>query len=416
MFPKVVSLLEKTQTKAVVGGKGFVCPKCGAARHGSPADADAILDCACGYFGSLVEWTASAASGVRVGRAGSPPPGTRITRSDYGRVHAWEIPPSGKSGGLLVFGWIWTIFIALFYIVPLVALLQGAGEGFHSILSLLLFTLPFWAVGIGILYAGYRAKNAKHRVEIGDGVVSLTRDWRGKRKTKSLPLGDVRSIGQVVFYSKNYTPVRGVEIKGATGKLRFGSTLSDEEKAWLVADFQQAVWPDKASAVVAEGSRQTIRVNAFSVALPQTNNLWGLLFVLGMCIAFMVIGLKVILREAMAGPVLFRTVWLVMDGLFFLLCLSGIISALRSLGVETRLDGDTRHLTLRKVKKGLTLKETVFERSEFHDIRASAFGSSNGREMKRIELLIGEKAHRLASWMDGAKADEFVAEVRRAIG
>jgi hypothetical protein len=416
MFRKVVSLLEKAQTKAVAGGKGFVCPQCGAARHGSPADADAILNCACGYFGSVAEWTAGAASGIRVGRAGSPPPGTRIARNDDGRVHAWEIPPSGKSGGLLAFGWVWTIFIALFDAVPLVALLQGAEKDSHSILSLLLFTLPFWAVGIGILYAGYRAKNAKHRVEIGNGVVSLTRDWRGKRKMKSLPLDGVQSIGQTVFYSKNYTPVRGVEIKGASGKLRFGSTLSDEEKAWLVADFQQAVWPEKTSAAVVETSRQAARVNVFSIALPQANNLWGLLFVLLMCVAFLVVGLKLIPREAMAGPILFRTVWLAMDGLFFLLCLSGIVSALRNLGVETRLEGDTRHLTLRKVKKGLTLKETVFERSEFRDIRASAFGTNNGREMKRVELLIGDKAHRLASWMDGAKADEFVAEARRAIG
>lgn len=411
MFPKVVSLLEKAQTKAVVGGKGFVCPQCGAARHGSPADADAILNCACGYFGSLTEWTASAASGIRVGRAGSPPPGTRIVRSDYGRVHAWEIPPSGKSGGLLVFGWVWTIFIALFDLMPLVALLQGAEKDAHSILPLLLFTLPFWAIGIGMLYTGYRAKNAKHRVEIGNGEVSLTRDWRGKRKAKSLSLGEVRSIGQTVFYSKNYTPVRGVEIKGASGKLRFGSTLSEEEKAWLVADFQQAVWPEKSSVAATETARQTSRVNVFSITLPQTNNLWGLLIFLVICIAFLVIGLKLIPRDAVV-----RTMWLAMDGLFFLLCLAGIVSALRGLGVETRLEGDTRHLTLRQVKKGRMLKETVFERSEFRDIRASAFGSNNGREMKRIELLIGDKAHRLASWMDGAKADEFVAEARRTIG
>jgi len=276
-------------------------------------------------------------------------------------------------------------------------------------MPLLLFTLPFWAVGIGILYAGYRAKNAKHRVEIGNGMISLTRDWRGRQKMKSLPLGDIQSIDQAVFYSKNYTPVRGVEIKGASGKLRFGSTLSEEEKAWLVADFQQAVWPEKSSVAAAETSRQAARVNVFSIALPEANNLWGLLIFLVICVAFLVIGLKWIPREA-------RTVWLAMDGLFFLFCFAGFVSALRNLGVETRLEGDTRHLTLRKVKKGRTLKETVFERSEFRDIRASAVGTSNDRDMKRIELLIGDKAHRLASWMNGAKADEFVAEARRAIG
>lgn len=51
----------------------------------------------------------------------------------------------------------------------------------------------------------------------------------------------ILTVETKVFYTINYNPVRGIEIKGTQGKFRFGSGLHDSEKAWLVADLKESI-------------------------------------------------------------------------------------------------------------------------------------------------------------------------------
>ena len=72
-------------------------------------------------------------------------------------------------------------------------------------------------------------------------------------------------------------------------------------------------------------------------------------------------------------------------------------------------------MVLRTTQAGRIVHQREFPKEEFVDVRASRVGSSNGKSTKRIELLIGRKAHMLARWIDGEKADEFVARARQAL-
>jgi hypothetical protein len=36
--------------------------------------------------------------------------------------------------------------------------------------------------------------------------------------------------------------------------------------------------------------------------------------------------------------------------------------------------------------------------------------------MKRVELIVGGRAEKIASWIDGVEADQLVAKVRAALG
>lgn len=82
---------------------------------------------------------------------------------------------------------------------------------------------------------------------------------------------------------------------------------------------------------------------------------------------------------------------------------------------ETRIDGSISDIAIRTSRHGLILKERVFPRASVTEIRSSVSGSSNGKAMKRIELIGGDQAETIARWIDGDKADALVEEVRRPL-
>jgi uncharacterized membrane protein len=410
MFKGLVSTLERQNLKAAVAKGSLACPQCGAPFAGRPTEPSEVITCgSCQHFGSTSEWVARSLSpGAKRGRAGSPPPNTRIQREAIGSTVVWDVPPSGKSGGLVVFGWIWTTFIAVLTSLVLYGLLFGTpGDGWPVIL----FLIPFWSVGIGLLYVGYRMKNARHKIVIGDGTVTIAREWRGKMKKKSLPLAGLEAIHQTVFYSKNYTPVYGIELKGKDGKLRFGSSLEEAEKAWLVAEFKEAVWPSrKAETVETKAPAEPTRQESFSLLLPRTNMLMtsvpavavGAIFV---AVAFFVIKDDFVFRAFFGG----------MGVLVGLIGLGGLVSYFRNRDTEQRLEGTRTHLFLRKSRKGLTLSEQTFPRESFRDIRAIQSGHVNHQPRFKVELLAGGRALPLAQWLKPEDAEAFVEAVKQAM-
>ena len=135
----------------------------------------------------------------------------------------------------------------------------GKSEGNMPEWLLIPFFGIFWAVGLGTLYTGLHNMLARHRVSVGGGRLTLRREMLGRVSEKSLSCTGITTLEQREFYQQNDQPVYGIEIKGVEGKIRFGTTLEEAEKALLVVELTEAALPKLAS-------HATIGATALSVA------------------------------------------------------------------------------------------------------------------------------------------------------
>jgi hypothetical protein len=148
-----------------------------------------------------------------------------------------HIPASGKSGGLLVFGIIWTLFCGVFVTAMFSSGMQGQAVQGELILGIGFFVL----VGIGMLYAAIRMKYAVHLLYLSPEFVRLQRQLWGGRKNRDAATQSITAVTKEVFYTQNYQPVFGIQIAAGNKKLRFGTGLTEAEKDWLVAEIRDAV-------------------------------------------------------------------------------------------------------------------------------------------------------------------------------
>lgn len=434
MFKKIQEKLEAANFKSAVAKGVLACPSCGAKPPRTPANASETLTCsACGTRASATEWAAAGRPGELVGNPDRPPAGTKITReTDAAGTKAWNIPASGKSGGLLFFAICWCAITGVVSSGFLFAFFSGKSINDQGPDWVVIpFIGAFWAAGLGMFYAGFRNKFAKHRLTVGAGSVTLRRELFGKARDKSLPTAGIKMVSQAEFYQKNYQPVYGVEIRGEGGKLRFGSVLTAEEKAWLVADIQRTIFGTPAPVVTPPQSALAAQ-SVFSVVLPNSRkHLWPLAVMLvAMGIAFIVIGVLFMDDRSSSpstdAPIFgmvfgfltngFQSIWILMSGVMAVAGASLIVWLMKTGGQETRIEGSDSEIALRTYSHDRILKDRSFPRASVTDIRASVSGSSNNKVMKRLELIVGNRAEKLASWIDGARADEIVREVRRALG
>ncbi len=221
---------------------GVRCPKC---RTKQPAPKKAsVVECSrCQYVFSIhealtIDDNSSPPAPVDPDR---PPTGTKITRlTPAPGIIGWQIPRSGRAGGLLLFATAWLGFITIFTVITLIA----EPDDSSSNLFMTLFTIPFWAVGFGMLYAGIRAKYSSVSIAVEADSVLMARVLFNRTSRRTLSRKTLTSVDTQVFYTQNYQPVYGIEIRGPDGKIRFGTMLSEEEKHWLVADIKRTIWPE----------------------------------------------------------------------------------------------------------------------------------------------------------------------------
>lgn len=446
MFRKVLATMENAAVKAKLRKGGLPCPECGEKAAGMTGASGQVMQCgACGAKASFSEWAAASDTGFRSGRAGEPPQGTKIRMTGDGLGgRVWEIPAKGKFGFFMPFAVMWLMITGLVSGGFLFTFLTGGEiKGDMPKWALIPFFGLFWAIGLGMLYAGLREKYLTNRITVSGGELKLRKELFGKVKEKGLPAAGIREVAQKEFYKQNYQPVYGIEIRGDGGKLRFGSGLGDEEKAWLVAELRQAVFgkPEvKQAAATAAGVLEPIRLNrakeVFSVAIPAGGAaavIGGMVFLL-FGIGFICIGVFLIEGEPLpdlsgesgAGYWFslatflftngFRTFWVLFSSVFAVIGIFAAMAALRDLGSDRRIEGNSSDISIRTYRRGLILKDKSFPRNQVTDIRTSESGSSGNTKMKRVELIVGDKAEKIASWMDGEKADSLAAEVRQAMG
>lgn len=432
MFRKIADNTQLAYYRSIAKKNGLICPSCSAVAKVMPEAPDQVITCsACGTEASLHEWAPTEGS-IRTGGADSPPPGTKITKdSPIAGTTVWKIPASGKSGGLLFFAIFWCAITGIVSGGFLTAFLSGEKiKGDFPTWILIPFFSIFWVIGLGMFYAAFRNKFARHQLTVDGNTVTLRRELFGRTKDITLPVSGIRSVSQIQFYQQNYQPVHGIEIRGTVGKIRFGSILTDEEKAWLVADLRKTIQSPDLKAMAATESPPAARQSYFSFVIPHSRKDLLSLAIMLMLIGgvFIAAGIFVIgsgpsspkpdmFERVFDGTVWgFKAIWI---GMSSLIALGGMIllgRLLSSRGKETRLEGNDSEIAIRTFKHGLVIKEQTYPRADVSNIRTSASGSSNGRTKKRIEMIVGGKAETLALWVDEEKADAFAAEARSALG
>jgi hypothetical protein len=414
--------LEKLARRMTVKKGKIPCPECGEPQKDPPRKTEVATCSSCGFRGSHNEWAIRRLNAEEEGYPNPdiPPADTRITRKELapGTV-AWEIPPSGKAGGLLGFGIIWTAFICFWT----VGVILGSDEGDGGTLTGPLFSIPFWAIGIGMLYFGLRAKYAFHLLMVDPKTVVLARSFFKRTSRKALQRSTLKSAEKKEFYQQNYTPVYGVEIKGKDGKIRFGTTLSEEEKNWLVADLQRHLFPEEVKAKTppptAATTEQAVasapkKIKPFSVDFPPARapGSTG-----GLCIGFLVIGGFIavgifFLKDA--G--FFRWIWLGGNSLFALGMIAAALTSWRNRNRVLRVRGDRTGIHIETLRGRVPLKEERMDYEPGIQVHSYNTGRNGNTSMVRIELLGETTVVPLLKWYPEEAAQEPIAELRAALG
>jgi hypothetical protein len=153
------------------------------------------------------------------------------------------IPASGRWGGLLFFSIFWNILAW-----PLFLLFLFSNHD-PTPWYILPFVSIFPLIGIVFLYAALRTRFAIHLLYLSPEFIRLQRQLFGRSKNFNLVTANVTTVLKAEFYQQNYQPVYGIEIKTNSGKIRFGSILTDEEKNWLCWEISEFIKPHAPSLV-----------------------------------------------------------------------------------------------------------------------------------------------------------------------
>ncbi|MCP5544650.1 MAG: hypothetical protein H7A49_12170 [Akkermansiaceae bacterium] len=449
MFKKVVGRMETRMVQRAFDSGNMHCPECGSEPGGTKPEPHEVLRCPeCGHEDVAREWVFSQ-SGPPRGWADRPPADNRIRREDKpdGSI-VWYLPAGGNFGGFLLFGLLWTAITAAVSSGFLFTLLLGdSGGGSKSppwflYPILFLFFGVFWVIGIGMLFFAVRSKWEQARLRVTGDELILSRRLFGWMRHTRIRRDGVRQVVAEEFYSSNDNPVYGIRIGKGGEKLKFGTMLRAEEKGWLTADLRRVLLgeqPARRAAVADERDEEEARIpskRAFSVTLPTARkHLWPLAVILTiMGVAFVCIGIFVIDGGDFPAPDKnapvfvrifdfvfdllsqgFRGIWILFSTVMAAGGLWLTTHLLRTRRIERKLEGDSTTVALRKYRRGLVLSEQTWPRGDVKALRSSGSGHSNGKPMKRITLLAGNKEVTLASWVEGDAADAVVNEAKAAL-
>lgn len=101
-----------------------------------------------------------------------------------------------------------------------------------------LFSVPFWVVGIGMLWALLHALAGVVVLEVRGDRYRLTQQLLGWKRQYEGATRDLYSAELVTAYSQNDRPVKTITLKIGTRTHKFGTAYSDAEKAWVATEIQ----------------------------------------------------------------------------------------------------------------------------------------------------------------------------------
>ena len=155
------------------------------------------------------------------------PLGSRILLKQANNNLDIEIPPAcwrGEGSSLLMFAVFWNGFLIFW-----TSLASRAG-------AFALFSIPFWAVGIGMAYIGAAIVFGQVNLIIGDRTFRIDWDVLGIKRHVQGKTEDLREIELKSSYSVNNQPVMELRLNQGVYVHKFGSGLSRPEKEWLLQE------------------------------------------------------------------------------------------------------------------------------------------------------------------------------------
>jgi serine/threonine protein kinase len=154
-----------------------------------------------------------------------PPHGSRIQRAEADAGITYVVPERGRSAAAAstgVFALFWLGFVAFWTFMAV---------SMQAPIIFPLFSLPFWAAGIGMLYRTLRSVFGKLHIRIDRDGFTYARRLFGMGRTRNAPIADVGAC-QIVEASGQKTP-GGMRVDIGARTLSFGEGLSDRERQWL---------------------------------------------------------------------------------------------------------------------------------------------------------------------------------------
>ncbi|WP_113956307.1 hypothetical protein [Roseimicrobium gellanilyticum] len=160
------------------------------------------------------------------------PDSTRIVEENTGSGRRWEVPAKGGWNFMLTFALVWLVFTTVVF--------GGTFLKANNWLSTLA-PLVFPVLGLGFLYIGLRMSLARHTLEVDPVHLVYTRRFLGMTKRRTVRRESIESVQLACIYAQDGEPVYGLEVKSPAGRIRFGSTLAPQEKAWLCQQVREAL-------------------------------------------------------------------------------------------------------------------------------------------------------------------------------
>ncbi len=422
------------------------CERCGESlpRPASLSDAlfDMLITCPrCGHSVSLLSTFISGKSEVEIAlksaaTSGQPAVG-RVVTERVGDKSMWQIPAKGGCSFLIGFGIIWTALSSL--------ILAGSIIGEKSQkLSLVLFISVFVLIGITILYFGFRMSFTRHTLWLD--AETLTHDRHFFRHTRRVTFlrETIRRVELVVFYEQNYKPVHGIEIRSDAGKMRFGSQLNLDEKAWLVQDIRSALEMDlepktpdvnkhqaDATPSPAETGGMMLHEdsNGCIVGIPPSKfGRWlffaGIFFT-GIAGFMLYQGLSMFLHEPEHAPIFFRIFsggfglfWCAGVGMGVLFGLGMLIIGWRQLTTRTEVSANSTLLLITTTTGSRTTEQT-YPRSDVSDVRVTPCISSRNNGVQkttyRIEVFLQDRVWGIGFGQPRERLESVAVALRKAM-
>jgi hypothetical protein len=159
------------------------------------------------------------------------PSGSKVKLSRSRRRLSIEIPPTGLRGeaaGIAFFALVWNGFM----------LMWTSAAVFGGVIPMMLFSLPFWAVGVGFIWMLLNALAGHVSLRVEGDRYHFTRQLFGWKRYHEGAARDLYSAELTTAYTQNSRPVKTIVLSAGTQIHKFGTTLSNPEKAWLTSEIQ----------------------------------------------------------------------------------------------------------------------------------------------------------------------------------
>lgn len=193
----------------------------------------------------------------------SPPAGSRIEVYEASSERlVLLVPPGGKEArGLGCFATFWNLFMVVFTSIWVTA-------GPLDLAPLALIGL-FWLVGIGLVIGWVKLKHERTLLLVEPARVVVQHILFGRKRQKETELFSKSRATLAEAHSQNDVPVYSVAIDGKNRTIRFGTSLSNGEKDWIVDRINALIAPGESASLTQDGANaDEVATNADDESLP----------------------------------------------------------------------------------------------------------------------------------------------------